>query len=123
MATANRATMTRATTRTNSESPAAARRSVGLRPGHFPPASAGRVLQPASFCSSAGTQATMYRTIDTTCLWDDPKVKPLCADAKLLFVYLVTNRHAHLSGIYYLLPAAIVKETGLSAKRLDTPIR
>lgn len=61
----------------------------------------------------------MYRTIDTS-LWDDPKVKKLEPLAKLLFMYLITNRHAHVSGIYYLPPILAAHETGLTAARLDT---
>lgn len=61
----------------------------------------------------------MYRTIDTA-LWDDPKVKALPPDAKLLFVYLITNRHTHVSGIYYLPLSLQAHETGLKPARLDT---
>ena len=61
----------------------------------------------------------MYRTIDTS-LWDDPKVKKLEPLAKLLFMYLITNRHAHVSGIYYLPPILAAHETALTTARLDT---
>jgi len=54
----------------------------------------------------------MRRTIES-CLWTDPKVRALSPDAKLLYLYLITNPHSHLSGIYYLPKAVIVIETGL----------
>jgi hypothetical protein len=61
----------------------------------------------------------MFRTIDTA-FWTDPKVKDLPSDGKLLFLYLITNPHTHVSGIYYLPTVVISHETGLSKTRLDT---
>lgn len=55
----------------------------------------------------------MYRTICTQ-LWTDKKVQRLTVQGKLLFVYLITNPHTHLSGIYYLPQELMRKETGLS---------
>ena len=43
----------------------------------------------------------MYRTICCE-LWTDDKVQALSAHEKLLFLYLITNPHSHMSGIYYL---------------------
>jgi hypothetical protein len=43
----------------------------------------------------------MYRTIETS-MWTDAKFRGLPAPARLLFLYLITNPHAHVSGIYYL---------------------
>lgn len=43
----------------------------------------------------------MYRTICCE-LWTDEKVQALSAHEKLLFLYLITNPHSHMSGIYYL---------------------
>ena len=54
----------------------------------------------------------MYRTIETS-LWNDPKVRALPPNAKLLFIYLITNVHAHVSGLYYLPSLFIAHETGL----------
>jgi hypothetical protein len=54
----------------------------------------------------------MYRTISTQ-LWTDPAVKQLDAATKLLFIYLITNPHTHLSGIYSLAEETLLKETGL----------
>jgi len=55
----------------------------------------------------------IYRTICTQ-LWTDKKVQRLSVQGKLLFVYLITNPHTHLSGIYYLPIELVMKETGLS---------
>lgn len=60
----------------------------------------------------------MYRTIDSA-LWTDPKVKDLEPDAKLLFLYLITNPHTHVSGIYYILKTTIQTETKLTGKGID----
>lgn len=61
----------------------------------------------------------MYRTVETGA-WDDPEVRPLSPQAKLLFFYLFTNRHTHVSGIYYLLPVTAAAETGLPLRVVDT---
>lgn len=61
----------------------------------------------------------MYRTIDAS-FWTDPKVKKLPTTAKLLFLYLVTNTHSHVSGIYYLPMVTTSYETGIATKVLDT---
>jgi hypothetical protein len=60
----------------------------------------------------------MYRTIDSQ-VHDDPKFKKLTLEGKYLFLYLITNRHSHLSGIYYLPDCLIAHETGIPIKRLD----
>jgi hypothetical protein len=54
----------------------------------------------------------MYRTICCE-LWTDPKVKALSASEKLLFLYLITNPHSHMSGIYYLPTAFMQHEVNL----------
>jgi hypothetical protein len=54
----------------------------------------------------------MYRTICTQ-LWTDPKVRGLSRDGRLLFVYLITNPHTHLCGLYYLPQEIVKKETGI----------
>ncbi len=61
----------------------------------------------------------IYRTICTQ-LWTDKKIQRLTVHGKLLFVYLITNPHTHLSGIYYLPKELITKETGLSNTLSDT---
>jgi len=61
----------------------------------------------------------IYRTICTQ-LWTDKNVQRLTVHGKLLFVYLITNPHTHLSGIYYLPKELITKETGLSNTLSDT---
>ena len=61
----------------------------------------------------------IYRTICTQ-LWTDKKIQRLTVQGKLLFLYLITNPHTHLSGIYYLPLELITKETGLSHTLSDT---
>lgn len=53
-----------------------------------------------------------YKTIKES-FWTDPKVKKLSPYDKLLFIYLITNPHAHYSGIYYMPLILIEDETGL----------
>lgn len=60
----------------------------------------------------------MYRSIDTA-LWTDPKIKAQPPAAKLLFLYFVTNPHAHMAGIYYLPLFVIEHETGLKRKEIE----
>jgi hypothetical protein len=59
----------------------------------------------------------MYRSIETS-TWKDPKVKKLDKDEKLLFLYLITNSYAHVSGIYYLSTDVMATESGLSRNRV-----
>ena len=61
----------------------------------------------------------MYRTIDAA-FWSDPAISGLKPNAKLLALYLVTNPHSHVGGIYYLPKSAIEEETGLAGRTLDT---
>jgi len=70
-------------------------------------------------CDNAEASERMYRTIDTA-IWDDPKVRTLPPKGKLLFVYLITNRHSHVAGIYYLPVTLITHETGLSERETNT---
>ena len=55
----------------------------------------------------------MYRTIDAR-FWSDPKVRKLSPHEKLLFLYLITNSHTHVSGIYNLPIATMVYELGVT---------
>lgn len=64
----------------------------------------------------------MYRTIEAT-LWIDGKVAPLSSLARYLFVYLITSPHSHLSGLYYLSDAAILRETRIPARNLPAAWR
>jgi len=61
----------------------------------------------------------MYRTIDAA-FWTDPKIRGLTPDGKFLALYLVTNPHGHVGGIYYLPDDLIRAETGLTGRALDT---
>lgn len=58
----------------------------------------------------------MYRTIDAR-IWTDPVVRTLSVNAHFLFLYLVTNPHSHLSGIYYIPVCLIERETRLTQKQ------
>lgn len=60
-----------------------------------------------------------YRTIDSR-FWSDPKVRALSPESKLLFLYLITNEHANLAGIYHLPAVLIPHETGLAGYPIDT---
>lgn len=53
------------------------------------------------------------RVIETE-LWTSPQFAQLSAASKLLFLYLRTNRHAHVCGLYQIADPTIVHETGLS---------
>ena len=64
----------------------------------------------------------MYRTIETR-IWQDRAVRRLGAHAKLLFVYLITNRWAHLVGIYPIHRAIINEELGLTSRQTSVAIR
>ncbi len=57
----------------------------------------------------------MYRTIDSE-IWIDHKVRALDINSKLIWVYLITNTHTHLSGVYYLPLPFISHELGISDK-------
>lgn len=62
---------------------------------------------------------SLYRTIDAA-FWTDPKVRSLSPDGRLLFLYLITNPHTHVSGIYYLPRNVMAHETGLIPKTVNT---
>lgn len=59
----------------------------------------------------------MYRTIDAS-FWTDQKVRKLAPLDRLLFLYLITNPHTHVSGLYYLPEGMIQHETGLTKSQL-----
>jgi hypothetical protein len=61
----------------------------------------------------------MYRTVDAS-TWNDKRVEKLNSNGKLLFLYLITNPHTHVSGIYCLPKLYIQHETGLSRRKIDT---
>jgi len=63
-----------------------------------------------------GTMAE-YRTLHTK-IWQDEWFCEQEPDAKLLFIYLVTNRAAALAGIYKLPYKFIAFETGIPIKRI-----
>jgi hypothetical protein len=63
----------------------------------------------------------VYRVVDTK-FWSDEKVRELSSNAKLLFLYFITNQHTHLSGIYYLPFPVVLYETGLSEAQVKKGI-
>lgn len=60
----------------------------------------------------------MYRTIESS-IWNDKKFLALPAPGKLLFLYLITNPHTHVAGIYHLPPIYLLHETTLKPESLD----
>jgi hypothetical protein len=63
----------------------------------------------------------MYRSIETA-MWDDPWFAELPPNAKLLFVYLITNRRATACGVFEIQRRALVFETGLSGDAVKEAI-
>ena len=61
----------------------------------------------------------MYRTVDAL-FWTDEDVRDLRPDAKFLFLYLITNPHGHVSGIYSLIREWIVSEIGWPKRKVNT---
>lgn len=47
-------------------------------------------------------------------IWTDAYFQELSPQHKLLFIYLLTNEHLEISGIYQITPKTIANETGLS---------
>ena len=60
----------------------------------------------------------MKRTLDCG-IWQDPKVRGLDVDGKLLFAYLIANPHSHVSGLYWCPPHYMAHELGLPLKRVE----
>jgi hypothetical protein len=61
----------------------------------------------------------VYRTVDTS-FWTDPDVRKLPASSKYLLLYLITNPHAHVGGIYYLPDIIAAHDTGIEIDKLKT---
>jgi hypothetical protein len=59
----------------------------------------------------------MYRAIDTS-IYSDPKIVKLDPNSKLIFLYLITNSHAHLCGLYPITQVIISNETGLNLSQV-----
>jgi hypothetical protein len=59
-----------------------------------------------------------YRTIHGS-FWTDPEVEKLTPTAKLVFLYLITNEHAHLSGLYHITVGTISDETGVDIEQVE----
>ena len=59
-------------------------------------------------------------------IWIDEqgrKIKKLGLDAKLISIYLMTNPHANMIGVYYLPISFIAHEAGLSVEQVETAIK
>ena len=65
---------------------------------------------------------SIYRNVYVS-LWDDPKVRELSKDGKLLFFYTFTNRAADVSGIYVIPPPSIMHDTGMTLGEVTAAIR
>jgi hypothetical protein len=55
---------------------------------------------------------------DTEC-WDDPWLQERSPLAKLLFIYLWTNSHRNISGLYVITKQTMISETGLNLKQIN----
>jgi hypothetical protein len=60
----------------------------------------------------------MHRMIDTG-TWDDPWFAELEPDAKLVFLYLITNRRSTAAGAFEITLRAMAFETGLQQSRIE----
>ena len=60
----------------------------------------------------------MYRAIDCN-TWDDPWFSELDPSAKLLFLYLITNRRSTPCGAFEITLRAASFETGIPRTQLD----
>jgi hypothetical protein len=58
----------------------------------------------------------LYRQIKSE-FWTDPKIRGLDLGVKAHFLYLITNPHSHLSGIYYAPLVVQGHEMGISEKQ------
>jgi hypothetical protein len=61
----------------------------------------------------------VYRTLDTA-TWDDPWFADLEPDAKLFFIYLITNRRTNACGVYEVTERQMAFETNLAGDRIHT---
>ena len=59
---------------------------------------------------------------DTEC-WDDPWLQKRSPLAKLLFIYLWTNSHRNISGLYIITRKTMINETGLPQKQIDLALK
>lgn len=62
------------------------------------------------------------RSVNTK-FWEDPWVESLGVSEKLLFIYLLTNPHANLAGIYEVSIKRICFETGLDKKTVSNVLK
>ena len=56
-------------------------------------------------------------------LWTDPFIQGLSPEAKLLFIYLWTNKHCNQAGLYEISLKTMAFDTGLSIETLPGLIK
>lgn len=56
-----------------------------------------------------------FRRIDVR-LWNDPKVRPLPPESKLVFLYLITTPQGHVSGVYFFSLTHAARDLGLETE-------
>ena len=59
---------------------------------------------------------------DSEC-WDDPWLQAKSPLGKLLFIYLWTNTHRNISGLYVITKKTMIDETGLTEKQIDLALK
>ena len=62
-----------------------------------------------------------YRYVYGT-FWSDPEIQNLLPDEKLFYIYLLTNPHTSICGIYTLSIPYIEIETGIKREKIKTLI-
>jgi len=56
-------------------------------------------------------------------LWTDPFIQGLSPEAKLLFIYLWTNKHCNQAGLYEISLKTMAFDTGLSLEKLSAYLK
>ena len=64
----------------------------------------------------------MHRTIDSA-VWRDEWFTGLTPPARYLFLYLMTNEHTHISGLYLVSKATICEESGMAEKKVNALLK
>jgi len=59
-----------------------------------------------------------YKSVNSS-FWTDPKMRELTIKQRYFYLYLITNSHAHYSGIYHLPMVFAIFETDLSADEVS----
>ncbi len=64
----------------------------------------------------------MHRVIDSV-IWHDDWFTRLTPPARYLFLYLVTNEHTHISGLYLVPKSTICEECGMTPKKVNALLK